>query len=209
MGESYLLKADKTTPMEMLPVQSQVLWGPKLNAEKQARQIVKDARDKARSMMDAAKSSAKAIMNRAYKKGLEKARARKALDVAAALKTRTTAENENFPALVNLASVMAQRLVRKELEIRPEAIEAICREVLDDARGARQILLQLNPKDMALVENKREEFQLQLSAQLRMESDEKLQRGECRACGDWGEIDAGLKLQLSHLTEAILGEFSG
>ena len=75
--------------------------------------------------------------------------------------------------------------------------------------GGRSVLLQVNPNDLGLLEKKREEFQQQLSMHLSIEGVESLHRGECRVCGDWGEVDAGLKVQLRNLTDAILGGVHG
>ncbi len=206
---SFVLQAEKTMEMELFPVHSQVRWGSKLNAEKQAKQIIEDASGEAQKLLQAARSRAKNLMKAGYQKGMEKAKRRMARDLYMALKVRARAQSETFPALVELASSMAARIIRTELKTRPELIQDICHEVLQAARGANKIFLQVNPKDLCLVEDKKEVFQQQLSANISIEATDSMARGECRAFGDWGEVDAGVKIQLQHLTEAILGEVNG
>jgi flagellar assembly protein FliH len=108
---------------------------------------------------------------------------------------------------VHLAGEIACRVIRRELEKRPEITLDLIRETLELATGSAQVRLCLNPGDYAVIENQLEVLLKALGplAPSEVVSDEKLTPGGCRVETRYGVIDNQIETQVARIEQELSG----
>jgi type III secretion protein L len=101
--------------------------------------------------------------------------------------------------LVELAVVLAERLVGEALRIAPERIAELARAAIGEARGASRIRIDANAADIAALET----MLADVGVSADVASDETLGRGSLVVHTDLGRIDARLEPQLTRLSAAL------
>jgi flagellar biosynthesis/type III secretory pathway protein FliH len=105
--------------------------------------------------------------------------------------------------VVQLARLLAERILTRELLIRPESIAQLADEVLRGARGAHQVTLHASPTDAAYLSERLAALQLQLGGPVTVRPDSLLNPGDLRLETDIGCIDARIGTQLTHLATSL------
>lgn len=102
---------------------------------------------------------------------------------------------------IQLAAAMAERIVRRELQQRPEITLDWIREALELTAGASEVVLQLHPTDLEGLGNQVDQIVRTLSslAPAQIQSDENIARGGCVVRTKFGAIDQQIKTQLDRL----------
>lgn len=108
-------------------------------------------------------------------------------------------------AAVKLSVQIAERLVRKELEQRPEISEEWLREALTLAAGGSDITVRLNPNDHNHLAPKADQIAQSMGkvAGARIVADETVSPGGCVVDTRHGSVDMQLETQLDRLTEEL------
>ncbi len=108
-------------------------------------------------------------------------------------------------AVIDLACVIATRIVRREISIQPEISLSWIRESLELASGAAEITLHLSPSDLSTLRNQVQRLTEMLSpaAPARIVSDEAITAGGCRVETEFGTVDMQLETQLKRLAEEM------
>ncbi|HEY6355847.1 MAG TPA: FliH/SctL family protein [Burkholderiaceae bacterium] len=105
-------------------------------------------------------------------------------------------------SLSRVAASIAQQVVRDELMARPERIARVAQEAVEAVLlSARHIVVQVNPQDLALVEQGAADAIAARGA--RLVSDPGVERGGCRVLSDVGTIDARIGARWQHASESI------
>jgi flagellar assembly protein FliH len=105
-------------------------------------------------------------------------------------------------ALARVAASVAQQVVRDELAARPERIARVVQEAVEAVLlSARHIVVQVNPQDLALVEQGAADAIASRGA--RLVSDPGIERGGCRVLSDVGTIDARIGARWQHASASI------
>lgn len=109
-------------------------------------------------------------------------------------------------AAVRLAAAMAEKIVRSELQNRPELAAGTIREALQLAAGAPDINVRLHPEDLRQLQAFGGEIVQRLSAVGRgtLVPDERISRGGCVIETRHGVIDAQVETQLERMTQEML-----
>lgn len=102
---------------------------------------------------------------------------------------------------IELARVLAERLLGEALALDPTRVVALARGALLEARGARQVQLAAHPDDVALLEAALADARL--SGVTRVVADPTRPRGGIRLDTDAGTLDAELAPQLDRLTARL------
>ncbi len=108
-------------------------------------------------------------------------------------------------SLGRLAVEIASRILRAEIEQRPETVLAIAKAALAEATNATRVRLRANPFHIPILRERKEAL-LALSPMLRdieLVEDEGIVGG-CVIDSDGGVIDARIELQLANLARAAL-----
>lgn len=108
--------------------------------------------------------------------------------------------------LVRLATRIAQRLVRREVQSVPEIPLAWIREGLEMAAGAACVSLRLHPQDLEGLGGCVDRLKQEIGrlAPLSVLPDETLERGGCVVQTEFGKIDMQLPTQLARIEEELL-----
>jgi len=98
-------------------------------------------------------------------------------------------EHEMARSLARVAAAIAQQVVRDELATQPQRIARVAQEAVEAVLiSARHIVVQVNPQDLALVEQGAADAIAARGA--RLVGDPGIERGGCRVLSDVGTIDA-------------------
>jgi flagellar assembly protein FliH len=109
-------------------------------------------------------------------------------------------------AAIQLSLTLAERIVRRELQLQPEAPRALIAEVLQLTAGASSILLRLHPDDIADIEEHSADWQSLLSSpHIKAVADATITRGGCLVETPQGEIDGRIETQLARLASELMG----
>lgn len=104
------------------------------------------------------------------------------------------------PELLALVTAVARKVIRSELEARPDRIREILHEALDQLPGRNQdVQVHLNPEDQALVADYAENP----DPRIRWIPDPELARGGCRVEAGAATVDASLEKRLQQAIEAL------
>ncbi|MCL2777703.1 MAG: FliH/SctL family protein [Polyangiaceae bacterium] len=175
---------------------------PKLvvDAHDQASKIVGDATAKATAIVEEAKARAVRIGADSAKEAREKEIAKLAAEMLAFRAAEETHREREIDRTIEVAVVLAERLVGQTLQCEPERIALLAAEALRETRGARQVRMEANPADVPA-----------LSAALAtlgtvvadVVPNVDLGRGSLVVQTELGRIDGRLEPQLSRLAEAL------
>ena len=182
-------------------------WGRRiaakvLEAEQHAEQIVKTARERARAELDETRRQCAAIRLRAEEEARADAVARVAAHALALEAREAKTEARQLDRVVELAQLLAERLLGEALELDPARVQALARQVLSAARGARSITIVAHPQDTEALARLGEEPMVREAA-VRVEADPDRARGSLRVVTELGVLDADLAPQLTRLARRL------
>jgi flagellar assembly protein FliH len=127
---------------------------------------------------------------------------RSALSEVAASKAAWLAQWEE--AALHIATAIAGRIVRREIERTPEVTLTLIRETLELATAADAKLL-LNPTDIDCLGKQLESLLAELgrASSVRIAADGGISRGGCRLETRLGSVDQRLEVQLARIEEEL------
>lgn len=126
------------------------------------------------------------------------------LDEIVSARSQCQAEWES--ELVDLSTGIASRLIRRTLEVAPEAMIGPVKEAVQLAVGKTSLELRLNPGDLEALGD-RVRVAVKESARgidVRLLSDDSVTPGGCMVTTEHGEIDARLETMLDRISEELL-----
>ena len=135
-----------------------------------------------------------------------RARADAANEVAAQVIALTAREVQGLERqrdqMVQLARLMAERLLGEQLRLAPELVVSVASQVLEQARGARRVRLLAHPDDAPVLQRSLERLKLAQRV-VEVVPAAELGRGDLRAETEIGVLDAQLAPQLERLAEKL------
>jgi flagellar biosynthesis/type III secretory pathway protein FliH len=99
---------------------------------------------------------------------------------------------------IGFATLLAERLLGEALELSPQRIQALARQTLEEAAGARHAVLSAHPADASELRSGLASLGTLLDS-IGIEDDDKLSRGQLRIETELGVIEADLRGQLARL----------
>ncbi|HSO59528.1 MAG TPA: FliH/SctL family protein [Desulfobacterales bacterium] len=111
--------------------------------------------------------------------------------------------------LVQLALAVARKIVGREVSIGPEAVTRVIRQALERVEHAGRITIKLNPADLELLAEIKQQLLSGLpeAGRAAFEADAGITRGGCLIETDGGEVDARIERQFKVVEEAFRAEF--
>lgn len=156
-----------------------------------------DARQEAKRILDAARAEAERIRADARRDGLDAGRqeglaavTEKLLRAAVDAERRAAAGED---ALVRLAVRIAEKILRRQLDLTPDAVRDVARAALAAARARDKLTLHVHPDDADLV----------APLGVPVVVDGGVARGGCIVETDLGRFDARLETQLGAIARAL------
>jgi len=179
---------------------------PVVDAAEEGRRVVERAKEKARLILDAARDEAAALRAHTAEEGRADAAAAIARQSLAFAARERAIDERALDRLVDLARLLAERLLGEALRLDPSRVTALARQALTEAQGARRIEIAAHPDDAPLLE--RELAGAGADAVVRIVPDATRPRGSLRFETDLGTLDADLAPQLDHLTKKLRAALS-
>jgi flagellar biosynthesis/type III secretory pathway protein FliH len=188
-----------------VPVQSprlaRVLAPDVVLSHDEGRAILERAQESAERLLAAARSEAAALRARIAEEGHAEAAATFAARSLALAERERSLDERGLDRLVDLARLLAERLLGETLRLDPTRITALARQALTEAQGARRIEIAAHPEDAPLLAKELELSGVEQS--VRIVPDPARARGHLRFDTELGSLDAELGPQLDRLAKRL------
>ncbi len=165
---------------------------------------VMDARAEAARIVAKAREEATALAMRAAEDAAREAREREIAKVAAEVLAVRTAEERRaereIDRTIELAVLLAERLVGEAIRVEPERIAALATDALRETRGARRVRVEASPEDAPALVRVLAEAGVTTAD---VAANAELARGSLVVHTELGRVDARLQPQLARLAEAL------
>lgn len=213
-----------TQPVEIpgarFPV-AQVTLSP--NGDRTAEEILSEAKKRAADLLGEARAIAEkersAAVSRGYDEGFKKGfleglrrgfdKLCDSVEQAKALveevgRVRKQALEGLEPEVVSLACEIAEKIVKKSVEVDPETVVRITKEALQNAGAQPPITLRVNPQDLEAVSQRLDQLRELCGHDVDLEKDSGVSRGGCIVESPAGSVDGTLETQLENIKEQLL-----
>jgi len=191
--------------------------------KKEADVILMNAQTEAENLLQQAHDQIAAIEEEAYQQGFQKGRqdAQKAAEKTQAELCKTTSiilgeikeiresvYRDTEEDLVELAVNIAEKLVCRQLDIKPETIVDIAKAACHQARRCREVILYVAAEQLEDIKASQDEIAAQLYAarHFAIIADPNIKPGGCRIETEQGCIDASLETMLEQLEHIVKGD---
>lgn len=167
-----------------------------------------DARQAAERLLQQAQQEADRIRAQAVAEGRERGLAAVTELLASARAAASRARASSAVELRVLAVRIAEKILGRELALRPDAVVDVVAEALAAAGTARQVVILCHPDDLAALERGRPRLLERASrAQVvQLRAAPNVERGGCIVETDLATIDARLSTQLDAVERALRGD---
>ena len=167
-----------------------------------AKATVERARAEARAIVAAAKDEAAGIAAAAAEEAKAAATAKLAGGLLALRALEERRAERDLDRAVELARVLAERLLGEALAADPTRVVALARQALLEARGAKSIVIEAGPLDAETLRHHAVSVGVP-EGTLTISIDPNLPRGSLRVHTNLGSLDAKLRTQLERLAGAL------
>lgn len=185
--------------------QENELYQLRLEAESQAEELVRKAERESSIICREAEE-------RGLQEGLKKGGEQVAAQVASlaemlsgfvSLKKDLLAQYEE--QILDLALVIARKIVHQELEQNPEVMVTIARETVREMPAKGPVILKVHPQDYDVLHDTLPALQAEFEQldQVQLVACEGLERGSCILETSVGQVDAGLNTRLTEIRDAL------
>lgn len=180
---------------------------------REAAKIVDQARHEAAALRQAAEAAGRQAAEQAIERVLDEKVAKQMKTLIPALQAAVSQIEDARQAwltqwetaALELAVALAGRLVRGELQRRPEITLQWVRESLELAAGRGELTVQLNPGDAATLERQVRQLAAAFAplATISVVGDEAISPGGCRLMTQFGAVDQQLETQLERIRQEL------
>lgn len=168
----------------------------------ESERIVGEAHAKAEAILDGAKAYCEQLQAQTRRETLERGAAELVVAWAALRARQASADEATLDRIIDIARLMAERLIRLELRASPDALVALAREAVAQFWQASQIAVSAHPEDAAVLESRLHELQV-ASAAVGVYADPTRSRGSLGLSTNIGTLDAEVGAQLDRLVETL------
>lgn len=172
-----------------------------VNAADRARDIVERAEREAAAVRARAETDAAGLRAQAVEDARAHAAARLAVETLALAERDASADARSLTRSVELARLLAERLLGEALALEPARVEAIAQRALSEASGARRICIVCHPDDAPFLQAALEARRFHHVSQIRV--DPLRGRGNLRFETEIGSLDADIAPQLERLADRL------
>jgi type III secretion protein L len=175
-------------------------------AGREARDVVAQAQEKARLIVEEALRERDAIHERARQEGNAKGLA-EWNEILARMTQRADEMTKNWEdTMLRLSVGIAEKVIGEELRLHPDAIVKIVREVLKGTRSGKRLTIQVNETEAQQVRERTDHLKQFLSggSEIEIVGSSTIPPGGCIIESELGIIDARLETQLKCLEDALI-----
>ncbi len=170
-----------------------------------AREAVVRARKDAEAILQAAQAERDRILDEARREGLAEGTARLASAWIALRARQAGAAREIEEQAIDIARLLAERLLGEALRVDPTVVVALAREVMRPLVRARRVTIEAHPEDVPVLQANLGALPVDPSVVEVVASSDKA-RGCVKVGSDLGTLDGDLAPQLDRLAEALRRE---
>ena len=190
------------------------------NAQKQ----LFDAEQKAMVILEEARKQAEGLKNEAVEKGYQEGFAQgeeagkikvqeesdslkkfleNAIEEVSALKSSILKDME--PEIIKLVLMLAEKLLLNSLEIQPEAVANIIKNLIQKVQDEEEIKILVNPSTLPILEEYQNQFLdiIKSSSKLKLESDAQISEGGCLIVTNTKILDAQIETRISEAAATL------
>jgi flagellar biosynthesis/type III secretory pathway protein FliH len=182
---------------------SRVVPSSIIDAQKVAADLVKAAREEAASEFE---KRSKELEVKAQERLQEVERACEQREAEVTLREcreRLRTEQIKQNEILELGVVLAERLLGEQLRLSQESIASLLMTVLEEARGAKTIVIGASAVDVPQLTAISDLIAEQLHASVEIGEDASLGPGDVLIESELGRLDARVKMRLKHLVECL------
>lgn len=192
----------------ILPKPRGVVNAEEFEASVTARQIVERAEAKAAEIIANAEKEKETIFAKAAADAKAEVFSKSSEELARAKMQAGKILSESEQDVLELALRCAQKIIGRDLERDPTVVIEIVATATEAARQAKAMVLRVNPKDGALLREKRPKLMEQIgrTLELAIRDDADVEPGGCIIQTEFGTIDAQLKTQFDMLKNLFTPE---
>lgn len=169
-----------------------------VEASAEATRILTQARLQAEQLLASAERQAADLKLRAEAEARAEASAKLAAHALQLATHEANADRRALDRCIELARLLAERLLGASLALAPEQVVALARQALTEARGARRLAILAHPEDAQLLSGALPSLGVAVET-VRIVPDAQRARGSLRIETDIGVLDAELAPQLDRL----------
>ncbi|MDD2212093.1 MAG: FliH/SctL family protein [Clostridia bacterium] len=190
-------------------------------AEKKAKMIISEAEKKAKTIINKNQIEYEEVKKIAYEEGIKSGyqegmgKAEKEIKNLAQ-ETKVLAQNlgtfkgkylrDNEEEIIDLILLISQKIINTVIELKPEIICSIVKNVLAEVGDAEKLMIKVNPVHLPYLDVYNEQFKEINMSKLRFEGDLEVEPGECILVTENGFIDVKIDEQLLLLKKALKEE---
>ncbi|MCC6215494.1 MAG: hypothetical protein IT376_11560 [Polyangiaceae bacterium] len=181
---------------------------PVVDAHAAAQRLLAAARAEAHACVEAARAASGDVRQRAAEEGRAEgvaSLAAREIELAARV---ARADAGALDRVVELATLLAERLLGEALAVEPRRVTALARQALTEARGAQRVRVVAHPEDAALLSGDVARLGVPGGA-IEIVASAARERGSVRLETDVGVIDGELAPQLARLASALRAALGG
>lgn len=170
-------------------------------ASDRARAILERAEAEASELRTRAETEVAGLKARVIEDARAHAAARLAAETLALAEREATADARALDRSVELARLLAERLLDEALALDPARVEGLARRALAEASGARRIRIVCHPEDAAFLQAALEAGRFAHVSEVRVDATRS--RGSLRFETEIGSLDADIAPQLDRLADRL------
>jgi type III secretion protein L len=202
--DKKILKADELPDKIPLPT-PKVLKREVYEASLDAKDLVTQAQERARQILEQAERECDAIRNQAKEEGRQLGLV-EWNQVLAMTRERADSLSKSWEEnMVRLSVRVAEKIIGEQLKLHPETIADIVSEALKGARPARRLAIQVNEEDAPYVRAHVDRLKESsgLGSEIEIVPSTNVRRGGCVIDSELGVVDARLETQLKCLEDVL------
>jgi type III secretion protein L len=198
-----VIKADQAQS-----VRRHIVEAPLYDAKLQAERLLAEARAEAERRLADSERECERLRAQAVAEGRERGLAAVSELLVGARAAATRARRDAERELRVLAVRIAEKILGRQLDERPEAIADIVGEALRLAGEAREIVVRAHPDDLAALERGRPRLieRAKRASAVTFRADPQVRRGGCILETELGIVDARLSTQLDAIERSLKGD---
>jgi flagellar biosynthesis/type III secretory pathway protein FliH len=187
----------QTGGLVIRPAGEALLPAERLWARLQAEQLLGEARIKAQRLLQEAGQRVARLEKKIKQRLSHELRRRHEHTIGALLAWRRREREYLRRAALDAAVAMAQRILRKHLELRPGDIEKIVAGVIEESPLDRPLTVMVHPEALAQL------AEVGRAGDVRFEACADLDPGDCLVVGDFGQIEGRITVRLEVLRRGL------
>ncbi len=191
-----LKSASEHKPLDSRP-QGAIIEAPVYDAKVEAERILREAR-----------AEAERLRTQAQAEGRERGLAAVTALLASARTIALRAEKDAQSDLSKLAVRIAEKILGRELSLKPDAIIDVVATALEHVGDPRAVEIRVSPEDLQALEGGRPRLidRLKEARSIALRADSNVPRGGCVIETELGVVDARLSTQLEAIEQALRGD---